>query len=57
MTIDRTKPVTELANEGQAYDCDPFWVELANSRIFDRPVFMDPWVLPKGAFGESCGPT
>jgi 3'-phosphoadenosine 5'-phosphosulfate sulfotransferase (PAPS reductase)/FAD synthetase len=57
VTIHRTKPVTVLANEGTPYECDPFWVDLANSRQFDRPVFMDPWVLPPGAFGESCGPT
>jgi 3'-phosphoadenosine 5'-phosphosulfate sulfotransferase (PAPS reductase)/FAD synthetase len=57
ITIHRTKSVVELANAGTPYETDPFWVEIANSRIFNAPVFIDPWVLPKGAFGESCGPT
>lgn len=57
VTIHRTQPVTRLADDGTPYNCDPFWVELANGSVFDRPVFMDPWVLPSGAFGESCGPT
>lgn len=57
LTIHRTKSVIELADEGTPYDCDPFWVELANSKTFDRSAFMDPWVLPAGAFGDSCGPT
>lgn len=57
VTIHRAKSVVQLADEGTPYDTDPMWVEIANSREFKAPVFIDPWVLPKGAFGESCGPT
>ena len=57
VTIHRSETVTERANAGTPYDTDPFWVEIANSRTFSAPVFIDPWVLPKGAFGDSCGPT
>jgi 3'-phosphoadenosine 5'-phosphosulfate sulfotransferase (PAPS reductase)/FAD synthetase len=57
VTIHRSESVIERANAGTPYDTDPFWVEIANSRTFSAPVFIDPWVLPKGAFGDSCGPT
>lgn len=57
ITIHRFQSVVERANAGTPYDTDPFWVEIANSRTFSAPVFIDPWVLPKGAFGDSCGPT
>lgn len=57
ITIHRKETVIERANQGTPYDADPFWVDIGNSRTFDAPVFIDPWVLPKGAFGDSCGPT
>lgn len=56
ITIHRKESVIERADAGTSYATDPFWVEIANSRTFEAPIFMDPWVLPKGAFGESCGP-
>jgi hypothetical protein len=56
VTIHRKKSVVEQADAGTTYDFDPKWVEIAKSRVFNHPVFIDPWVLPKGAFGESCGP-
>lgn len=57
VTIHRTKTVTELADAGTPYQLDPKWVKLASSTTFDAPVFMDPWILPAGAYGNSCGPT
>lgn len=57
VTIHRTMSVVERADRGMPYEFDPYWVKVANSREFTVPVFMDPWVLPKGAFGNSCGPT
>lgn len=57
VTIHRKETVVERADAGTPYEMDPFWVEIANSREFMAPVFIDPWVLPKGAFGESCGPS
>jgi hypothetical protein len=53
VSIHRTKPVTVLADEGTPYECDPFWVELVNSRFFDRPVFLDPPALALGRFRPS----
>ena len=57
ITIHRTQSVIERADAGTPYNFDPKWVEIGNSREFTHPVFVDPWVLPKGAYGESCGPT
>lgn len=57
VTIHRHRSVEELANAGTPYTFDPKWVAIANSRDFDHPVFMDPWVLPQGAYGDGCGPT
>ncbi len=57
VTIHRTMSVEERADRGTPCDAEHRWVQVANSREFTIPVFMDPWVLPKGAFGDSCGPT
>lgn len=57
VTIHRKHTVVERANAGTPYEMHPQWIALANSREFDYPVFVDPWVMPKGAFGEACGPT
>lgn len=57
VTIHRKESIVERADAGTPYETDPMWVEIANNREFNLPVFIDPWTLPKGAFGESCGPT
>ncbi len=57
VTIHRTKTVTERADAGTPYSYDPKWSRLANSEVFDIPIFTDPWILPPGAFANSCGPT
>jgi 3'-phosphoadenosine 5'-phosphosulfate sulfotransferase (PAPS reductase)/FAD synthetase len=58
VTIHRSKTVVELADAGSPYAAlDPKWVAVANSREFTEPIFMDPWILPPGAFGEAVGPT
>jgi 3'-phosphoadenosine 5'-phosphosulfate sulfotransferase (PAPS reductase)/FAD synthetase len=57
VTIHRKESVIQLADRGRPYEMDPYWVEIANSREFTIPVFMETWALPPGAFGEACGPT
>lgn len=57
VTIHRTKTVVQLADAGTPYELDSKWVAIANSREFNHPIFVDPWVLPKGAFGDGAGPT
>lgn len=58
VTIQRKLNVVELAAQGTPYTFEQKWVDAANSEIWNLPVFVgDQWELPKGAFGESCGPT
>lgn len=56
-TIKRKLSVMQTADAGRAYSMDPAAVAVALSHTFDGPVLLgDAWVLPAGAFGESCGP-
>ncbi len=57
ITIHRTKSVIDQADAGVPYQFDEKWRLIAMSREFNEPIFMNPWVMPRGAFGESCGPT
>lgn len=58
VTIHRSKSVTQLADAGVPYSAlDSKWIAVANSREYTEPIFIDPWVLPAGAFGEAAGPT
>jgi 3'-phosphoadenosine 5'-phosphosulfate sulfotransferase (PAPS reductase)/FAD synthetase len=57
VTIHRKRSVEESAVLGTPYATNPFWVEVANSRRFELPIFVSDWKLPPGAYGESCGPT
>lgn len=56
-TIHRTLSVDQLADLGTCYPTAHEWKHLALSHTYDRSIFMDPWILPAGAFGEGCGPT
>lgn len=50
--------VIQLADRGTPYpDMDPHDIETALSPIYNEPIFVYPWTLPKGAYGDSCGPT
>lgn len=57
VTIHRTRSVVEQADRGYSLSPDPFWRAVAMSTEYTVPIFMDPWVLPAGAYGDSCGPT
>jgi 3'-phosphoadenosine 5'-phosphosulfate sulfotransferase (PAPS reductase)/FAD synthetase len=57
VTIHRKDSVEVRAEQGTPFNTDPYWVELANSQHFNRSVFMDPWTLPPGAYGNGCGPS
>lgn len=59
LTIRRNASVRELADRGTPYlDARGPMVRLALSTTFDVPIRVAPeqWLLPAGAFGESCGP-
>jgi 3'-phosphoadenosine 5'-phosphosulfate sulfotransferase (PAPS reductase)/FAD synthetase len=55
VTIHRTRSVVEQADRGTSYAPDPFWAKVAMSKEYTLPIFMDPWILPKGALAENCG--
>lgn len=57
VTIDRKYTVDELADLGTPYECEREFLELAMERHNIPKVVTDNWVLPRGAFGESNGPT
>lgn len=57
ITIHRKKSVIELADAGTPYEMEPLWLDLALSPNFYIPIITSNWKLPKGAYGESCGPT
>jgi 3'-phosphoadenosine 5'-phosphosulfate sulfotransferase (PAPS reductase)/FAD synthetase len=57
-TIKRNKTLLELVAEGTVYpNIIPALKNMATSYTYDMPIFTDRWLLPAGAYGESCGPT
>jgi 3'-phosphoadenosine 5'-phosphosulfate sulfotransferase (PAPS reductase)/FAD synthetase len=58
-TIDRNMGVMEKAGKGCAYakTADRELVAEALDENWDRPVFVDDWQFPAGAFGEGAGPS
>lgn len=57
VTIQRKHSVTQLAASGKPLDPDPRVIQIAQSSVYTEPIVVDDWILPAGAFGESCGPT
>ncbi len=57
VTIKPKKSVPQLCAAGQPYDMKPGDIAAALSETFEEPIFIDPWVLPAGAFGETAGPS
>lgn len=56
-TIKRKGSVVELADSGTPYrNMDPAVIRSALSDVFTEPVFIDPWTMPAGAFGDAAGP-
>lgn len=56
VTIHRSRTVVEQASRGTCYPSAAQWASVALADTYEMPVFMDPWELPAGAFGESTGP-
>lgn len=58
LTIQRSQSVPELVAKGRAYPgMDPALLAIARGTEYPLPITMDPWQLPAGAYGHSCGPT
>jgi 3'-phosphoadenosine 5'-phosphosulfate sulfotransferase (PAPS reductase)/FAD synthetase len=58
-TIQRKLSVVQVADKGTPYPMDAEDIRAALSTSFEEPVILPPgaWKLPRGAFGDSCGPT
>jgi len=58
-TIQRKLSVIQLADRGRPYPMEPADLRAALATTFDEAVILaaDTWTRPRGAFGESCGPT
>lgn len=57
-TIHRKLSVVEQAERGKAYNVDPDTYKLAMSENYNQKIILTGgWELPKGAFGDSSGPT
>jgi 3'-phosphoadenosine 5'-phosphosulfate sulfotransferase (PAPS reductase)/FAD synthetase len=56
-TLRKGVTLDELADAGTPYDMDPEDVAAALSTVYERQIVGGPWRLPKGAYGESAGPT
>ena len=58
VTIKRNEDIRELAKKGTPYEGlrDNHLINIATSTKYKEDIFMDPWILPLGAYGESCGP-
>lgn len=57
LTIHRTRSVEQQAALGTPYQMNEADKRLAMSKTYDQPIFVDDWVLPAGAYGDSCGPS
>lgn len=58
-TIKRKLSVVQSADKGRPYEMDPADVRAGMSESFDEPAILPEgaWKLPRGAYGDSCGPT
>lgn len=57
LTIKRKKSIIDLVANGTPYEMAPQHVSIALSDAYTGDIIPDKWTLPKGAFGESCGPS
>lgn len=57
-TMKRNTDLKSLIAKGVPYNTiSDEMTTVATSEEYKLPIFMDPWVLPAGAYGDSCGPT
>lgn len=56
-TIKRKLSVVQTADLGKPYEMAPADIGAALSHTFDETVFLNAWTLPRGAYGDSCGPS
>ena len=51
------RSIWDVIKNGTPYQMDGEWVAQALSKKWYTEIKMKEWLLPKGAYGESCGPT
>lgn len=58
-TIKRKVSLVVLADSGRPYEMNERDIAAARSETFNEPIILEEgaWKLPRGAFGDSCGPT
>lgn len=57
VTMKRGWDLRTHIEKGTPYEMDPEMIEASRSEEYNLPIIMEePWILPAGAFGESCGP-
>lgn len=58
-TLKRDVSLPVLADRGTSYRMSERDAAMAMRRAYDEPIILEPgaWVLPSGAYGESCGPS
>lgn len=57
ITIKRNIDLRSLIEAGTPYSTiTPELIGISTSYEYTLPIFMDEWLLPAGAYGESCGP-
>lgn len=58
VTMKRKESLVDLIGRGTPYDAiTEELIALATGYTYFESILMDNWVLPAGAYGESCGPT
>lgn len=57
VTIKPGITLADLVAKGTPYDMEQAMIDTATAYVYDQDIFMDEWHLPKGAYGEGCGPT
>jgi len=57
-TMKRAEDLRTLINSGEVYpSITEFMMFLATSKVYKLSIFTNHWVIPAGAYGDSCGPT
>ncbi len=56
-TIGRSESVEQRAAKGVPYVFDQDMAAIGNGLEYTLPIIMQNWILPMGAYGDSCGPT
>lgn len=56
VTIKRKDSIEQCIAKGLPYEMDEITMKQGLSKEYYEPIFVENWILPRGAFGESDGP-